>query len=120
MRILDDRASSIIALPTDLLPAETDIWSLGTLREGLEDAIGCQQAVLPRLSSKTRLSLNHNNQETAEKIFDTDVEYFNNSGDNFSNSFEDSEIIPLNNIKVGPISKAIDLFLLLSQATTRS
>jgi hypothetical protein len=41
MRILDDRASSIMALPTDLLLAETDIWSLGTLREGLEDATGC-------------------------------------------------------------------------------
>jgi hypothetical protein len=74
--------------------------------------------VLPRLGSEARLSPNHNNQEIAEKIFDTDIEYFNDSGDNFSNSFKDSEVISLSNIEVGPASKAIDLFLLLSQATT--
>jgi hypothetical protein len=100
------------------LLAKTNIWSLGTLRERLEDAIGCQQVVLPRLSSETRLSPNHNDQEITEKIFDTNIEYFNNSRNNFNNGFEDSEIIPLSNIKIRPASKAIDLFLLLSRATT--
>jgi hypothetical protein len=118
MRILDDRTSSIVVLSTDLLPAETNIWSLGTLREGLEDATGCQQVVLPCLSNKTRLLPNYNDQEIAEKIFDINIEYFNNSRDNFSNSFEDSEVIPFSNIKVRPASKAIDPFLLLSRAIT--
>ena len=38
MRALDDRDISAAALSTNLSLAGADIWSLGTLRERLEDA----------------------------------------------------------------------------------